>query len=141
MAAESADIVIAKRLLDQAKLQGFQFQRVAEGPDGPLLGIRHTGDCTDTLYLGGFSRDCHALRERTTSLRVPDGALVERRVTGDALHVLNAVLIWGRYEPPPLSDCWQPQQAGPRPAADPSGPSPIARRTGKHRAANASASA
>lgn len=94
MAAESPDLVIAKRLLDHAKLRGFRFQRVAEGPDGPLLGTRHTGDWTDTLYLNGFSRDCYALRERTTSLVVPDGALVERRVSGDALNVLNTVLIW-----------------------------------------------
>ncbi|MGH3787788.1 MAG: hypothetical protein ACRDRG_14835 [Pseudonocardiaceae bacterium] len=35
MAADSPDVVIAKRLLDQLKLQGFQFQRVAPGEDGP----------------------------------------------------------------------------------------------------------
>jgi len=38
--------------------------------------------------------DHATLRERTTSLLVPDGALVEHRVTGDALNVLNAVLTW-----------------------------------------------
>jgi hypothetical protein len=48
MAADSPDLVIAKRLLDHAKAQGFQFQRVAEGPDGALLGIRRTGEWTDT---------------------------------------------------------------------------------------------
>jgi hypothetical protein len=46
------------------------------------------------VYLNGFSRDCFALRERTTSLAVPDGALLERRVAGDALNVLNTVLTW-----------------------------------------------
>lgn len=94
MAADSADLVIATRLLDHAKLQGFQFQRTAPGPDGPLLGTRHTGDWEDTLYLAGFSRDCYALRKRATSLVAPAGALVERRATGDALTVLNAVLTW-----------------------------------------------
>lgn len=96
MVADSPDLVIAKRLLDHAKVQGFQFQRVAEGPDGALLGIRRTGEWTDTLYLNGFSRDCYAMRERTTSLVVPGGALVERRTNGDALNVLNTVLTWGR---------------------------------------------
>ena len=94
MAAESGDLVIAKRLLDHAKLQGFQFRRVAEGPDGALLGIRHTEEWRDTVYLNGFSRDCYALRERIASLVVPAGTLVQRRVTGSALNVLNAVLAW-----------------------------------------------
>jgi hypothetical protein len=96
VAADSPELVIAKRLLDHAKVQGFQFQRVAEGPDGALLGIRRTGEWTDTLYLTGFSRDCYAMRERTTSLVVPGGTLVERRATGNALNVLNAVLTWGQ---------------------------------------------
>ncbi|MFN2497084.1 MAG: hypothetical protein ABR608_14445 [Pseudonocardiaceae bacterium] len=94
MASDSPDLVIAKRLLDYAKAQGFWFQRVAEGPDGALLGTRHTGDWADTLYLSGFSRDCYAMRERKTSLVVPGGALVERRAIGDALNVLNTVLTW-----------------------------------------------
>ena len=94
MGADSPDLVIAKRLLDHAKARGFQFQRVAEGPDGALLGTRRTGEWADTLYLNGFSRDCYALRERTTSLVVPGHALVELRATGDALNVLNTVLTW-----------------------------------------------
>ena len=94
MTADSPDLVIAKRLLDHAKLRGFQFRRVAEGPDGALLGTRRTGEWTDTIYLNGFSRDCYALRERATSLLVPSNALVERRATGDALNVLNAALTW-----------------------------------------------
>ena len=94
MAADSLDLVIAKRLLDHVKLRGFQFQRVAAGPDAALLGTRRTGEWTDTLYLDGFSRDCYALRERVTSLLVPGHALVEHRVAGGALNVLNAVLTW-----------------------------------------------
>ena len=94
MSADSPDLVIAKRLLDHAKLRGFQFQRTAPGPDGPLLGTRHTGDWQDTIHLAGFSQDCYALRTRTTSLLVPDSALVERRATGDALTVLDTVLTW-----------------------------------------------
>jgi hypothetical protein len=82
------------RLLDHAKLRGFQFRRVAEGPDGALLGVRRTGEWVDTVYLDGFRRDCYALRERTTSLLVPGGALVERRAVGDALNVFNAALTW-----------------------------------------------
>ncbi|MGB8960532.1 MAG: hypothetical protein WCC38_01050, partial [Pseudonocardiaceae bacterium] len=91
---DSPDVVIAKQLLDHVKAQGFQFQRVAEGPDGALLGIRRADEWTDTVYLDGFSRGCYAMRERATSLVVPGGALVERRATGDALNVLNSVLTW-----------------------------------------------
>ncbi|MGH3931876.1 MAG: hypothetical protein ACRDTF_18095 [Pseudonocardiaceae bacterium] len=97
-AVESPDLVIAKRLLDHVKARGFRFQRVADGPDGALLGTRHTVEWTDTLYLNGFSRDCYALRLRTTSLAVPGGALVDLRVEGDALNVLNAVLTWPRND-------------------------------------------
>lgn len=81
-------------MLDNAKAQGFRFQRVAEGPDGPLLGTRETGDWTDTVFIEGFSRGCYAIRERTTSLLVPGGALVEHRVKGSAITVLHAVLAW-----------------------------------------------
>lgn len=95
MATDSPELVIAKRLLDHVKVQGFQFHRVAEGPDGALLGTRHAGEWTDTVYLNGFSRGCYALRERKTLLVVPDSALVERRATGDAVNVLNTVLTWG----------------------------------------------
>ncbi|MGH3915384.1 MAG: hypothetical protein ACRDTC_18545 [Pseudonocardiaceae bacterium] len=92
--ADSPDLVIAMRLLDHAKLRGFQFQRVVKGPDGALLGIRRTSDWSDTVYLDGFSRGCYALRERITSLAVSDDSLVVHRVFGDALNVLNAVLTW-----------------------------------------------
>jgi hypothetical protein len=65
MATDSPDLVIAKRLLDHVKDQGFQFQRIA-GPDGALVGTRDTDEWTDTVYLDGFSRGCYALRERRT---------------------------------------------------------------------------
>jgi len=94
-AGDSPDLAIAKRLLDHVKAQGFQFQRVAEGPDGALVGTRRTDEWTDTVYLDGFSRGCYALRERRTSLVLPGGALVECCATGGALNVLNTVLAWG----------------------------------------------
>lgn len=94
MTADSPDLVIAKRLLDHATLRGFEFQRIATGPDGALLGTRRTDDWTDIVHLNGFSQDCSALRKHNSSLVVPDSAIVERRATGDALNVLNAVLTW-----------------------------------------------
>ncbi|MGH8918325.1 MAG: hypothetical protein ACRD0H_08320 [Actinomycetes bacterium] len=94
MTADSPDLVIALRLLDHAKLHGFEFQRIALGPDGALLGTRRTDEWTDIVHLNGFSRDCYALRKRNSALVIPGNALVERRATGDALNVLNAVLTW-----------------------------------------------
>ncbi|MGH3794705.1 MAG: hypothetical protein ACRDRT_19215 [Pseudonocardiaceae bacterium] len=94
MSTDSPDLVIAKRLLDQLKLHGFQFRRIAPGADGPVLGKRAGGDCVDTIYLKGFSRDCSAWRKRTSSLIVPGDGLVERRTEGSALNVLNDVLTW-----------------------------------------------
>jgi hypothetical protein len=48
--AESPDLVVGKRLLDIAKHNGFQFQRVTPGPDGPLWGVRETEEWRDTIY-------------------------------------------------------------------------------------------
>jgi hypothetical protein len=93
-ATESADLIVAKRLLDHAKRRGFQFRPVDGGLDGALLGTRDGGEWQDVVFLAGFSRDCCAVRHRTNSLVVPGGDVVERRVTGDALNVLNAVLTW-----------------------------------------------
>jgi hypothetical protein len=93
-ARESPDLVIAKRLLDHAKRRGFQFQPVEGGQDGALLGTRDRYDFVDIVFIAGFSRDCYALRRRTTSLLVPGGGVVELRTTGDALNVLNSVLTW-----------------------------------------------
>jgi hypothetical protein len=92
---DSPDVVIAKRLLDQLKLDGFVFQRIAPGDDGPLVGNRVTDDYVDMIHIEGFSCDCFAFRQRNSSLIVPGRGLVERRAEGGALHVLNEVLIWG----------------------------------------------
>ena len=51
MKVDSPDVVIAKQLLDQAKLRGFEFRRAAPGADGPLLGHRVSGDWMDVVTL------------------------------------------------------------------------------------------
>ena len=94
MRTDSPDLVIAKRLLDHLKARGFQFQRAAPGEDGPLVGNRVSGDWVDLIRIEGFSRGCFAWRKRTSSLIVPGEGLVERRVHGHALTVLNDVLTW-----------------------------------------------
>jgi hypothetical protein len=71
--ADSPELTAAKRLLDAAKSQGFTFQRIAPGPDGPLLGIRETVDYRDTCYLGGFGEGCCATRARKYRLVVAGG--------------------------------------------------------------------
>jgi hypothetical protein len=53
-AADGPELTAAKRLLDLAKSQGFAFQRVTPGPDGPLFARRETIECRDEMYLGGF---------------------------------------------------------------------------------------
>ncbi len=94
MRIDSSDLVIAMRLLDHAKLCGFEFWRGSPGEDGPLVGHRVSGSWVDTIRIEGFSRDCFAWRKRTLSLIVPGNGLVERRVDGSALDVLNEVLTW-----------------------------------------------
>ncbi len=91
---DGPDLVIAKRLLDHLKLNGFQFQRVAPGEDGPLVGSRVSDDWLELIHIEGFSRDCFAWRKRRSSLIVPGEGLVERRTQGHALTVLNDVLSW-----------------------------------------------
>jgi hypothetical protein len=91
---DSPEVVIAKRLLDHAKLSGFTFQRAAPGADGPLVGHRVGDDWVDLIHIEGFSRDCFAWRKRISSLIVSQGALVQRQVEGSALNVLNEVLTW-----------------------------------------------
>jgi hypothetical protein len=90
--ADSPDLAAAKRLLDTAKSQGFTFQRIAPGPDGPLVGVRETVEYRDTCYLGGFGDGCCATRARKYSLIVPGGLPITERVTGDALTVLRTVV-------------------------------------------------
>jgi hypothetical protein len=94
MVADGPDVAIAKRLLDQLRLDGFVFARIAPGEDGPLVGNRVTDDYVDMIHIEGFSRDCFALRQRNSSLIVPGRGWVERRAEGNALYVLNEVLIW-----------------------------------------------
>ena len=96
MTTDSPDVVIAKRLLDQAKLGGFTFLRAAPGVDGPLVGYRISGTCVDMIQIEGFSCDCFAWRTRTSPLMVSQEALVQRTIDGSALDVLNDVLNWER---------------------------------------------
>jgi hypothetical protein len=90
--ADDPQLRAAKRLLDLAKSQGFTFQRVAPGPDGPLFARRETTGYRDEIYLGGFDNSCHATRARTSSFIVPGGLPITARVTGDALTVLHTVV-------------------------------------------------
>jgi hypothetical protein len=94
ISADSPDVAAAKRLLDAAKDQGFRFQRLASGPDGPLRGIRQTPEFLDELYLAGFWKpdSCTAIRRRRYALIVPGGLPVTPRVAGDALSVLHTVV-------------------------------------------------
>ena len=90
--ADSPELAAAKRLLDALKDQGFTFQRVAPGPDGPLRGVRETPEFLDEIYVVGFWEpdSCTAIRRRQSSLVVPGGLPVTTRVTGDALTSSNA---------------------------------------------------
>lgn len=93
-AEDSPDLMIAKRLLDHAKLRGFKFRRGAPGQDGALVGSRVTGGWVDFVHIEGFSRGCFAWRKRASSFIVPGDGLVAHRVSGSALTVLNEVLTW-----------------------------------------------
>lgn len=90
--ADDPELAAAKRLLDRAKDQGFVFQRITPGEDGPLLGVRDSPDYHDKIYLGGFSSDCTATRACKSSLIVPGGLPVTNRVEGEALIVLHTVV-------------------------------------------------
>lgn len=91
---ESPDVVIGRRLLDHAKAHGFEFRRVAAGPDGPLWGVRETDHWRDTVFLGGFSDSCSATRQRKSPLIVAGDLLVTDRIEGTALNVLNRIVTW-----------------------------------------------
>lgn len=90
--ADSPFLAAAKRLLDQAKADGFHFQRIALGEDGPLLGVRETCEWRDEIYLAEFWHSCSAIRRRCSSLVVPGGLPVAARVEGDAVTVLHTVV-------------------------------------------------
>ncbi len=94
METDSPGVVIVKQLLDQAKLCGFEFQRIAPDQDGPLVGHRISAGWVDLIHIDGFSRDCFAWRQRTSSLILPEGTLAQRRVQGSALDVLGEALTW-----------------------------------------------
>ncbi|MDQ2884020.1 MAG: hypothetical protein M3Y48_23435 [Actinomycetota bacterium] len=91
---DSPDVAAAMTLLDVAKDGGFSFQRIAPGPDGPLLGVRVTEHWRDEIYLAGFwaADSCSATRRRRSSLVVPGGLPVAQELRGDALTVLGTVL-------------------------------------------------
>jgi hypothetical protein len=92
MSADGPQLRAAKRLLDLAKRQGFAFQRLAPGEDGPLFARRETIGYRDEIYLGGFGDSCHARRARKSSLIVPGSLPVTAQVSGDALTVLHTVV-------------------------------------------------
>jgi hypothetical protein len=95
-AADSPEVIAAKRLLDVAKDSGFAFERTGPGEDAPLLGVRESAEWVDELILAGFWMDgsCVAIRRRRSSLVVPGGQPVAQRVEGDALTVLHTVSEW-----------------------------------------------
>ena len=94
MGTDSPDLAIAKRLLDELKLRGFDFQRATPGEDAPLVGNRAGSGWVDVIHIAEFSRDCFARRQRISPLIVPGSELGERRVHGSALRVPNEVLTW-----------------------------------------------
>jgi hypothetical protein len=93
-AADGPELTAAKRLLDCAKRDGFTFQRIAPGPDGPLRGVRETLEFVDEVYVAGLGEpdSCTAIRRRRSSLIVPGGLPVTERVNGDALTVLHTIV-------------------------------------------------
>lgn len=92
---DSHRLAAAKRVMDGAKAGGFRFERIAEGPDAPLVGVRESLGWRDEIYLAGFSNSCTAIRRRRSSLIVPGGLPVAERVSGDALTILHiAVCEW-----------------------------------------------
>lgn len=90
--ADGPELAAAKRLLDLARDQGFVFQRVAPGEDGPLLGVRESPEYRDQIYISDFYSGCTATRARKSSLIVPGGLPVTDRVEGEALIVLHTVV-------------------------------------------------
>lgn len=52
----SPELAAAMRLLDQAKAQGFRFERVIPGPDGPLLGVRRPSTTGTPFTSAGSGR-------------------------------------------------------------------------------------
>ncbi|PZS31476.1 MAG: hypothetical protein DLM61_08505 [Pseudonocardiales bacterium] len=94
MTTDSPYLAAAKRLLDAAKSEGFAFERIALGEDGPLRGVRKSAEWIDEIYLAGFSQpdSCSAIRRQRCSLIMPGGLPVTQQVEGDALTVLHTVM-------------------------------------------------
>lgn len=92
--ADGPEVRAAKRLLDDAKRQGFGFHRIAPGEDGTLRGVRESLEWRDEIYIGGFSdpESCAAIRRRRSSLILPGGLPVTAQVIGDAITVLHTVV-------------------------------------------------
>jgi hypothetical protein len=89
---DSPDVVIAKQLLDRARLRGFSFQRATPGADAALVGHRVSEDWIDLIVRHeAFSDDCSAWREWTLSLIVSPDELGQRphQVRGSAVEVLT----------------------------------------------------
>lgn len=94
MHPESPDLERAKQLIDQLKLSGFRFQRLAPGEDAPLVGHRVSERWLDLIHIEGFSRHCFAWRQQASPLIVPTSGPLRQRVDGTALDVLTEVLSW-----------------------------------------------
>ena len=90
---DSPDVVIAKRLLDYAKQDGFTFQRAAPGEDGALVGYRVSDNCVDLIHIEGFSSGCFAWRKRVSSLIGSQDALEQRQIEGSVLDVPKGLLV------------------------------------------------
>jgi hypothetical protein len=58
----------------------------------PLWGVRETLDWRDTIYLAGFGQACTATQAHKSSLIIPGGPLVTKRIAGDAISVLHTVV-------------------------------------------------
>lgn len=80
--SEDPDVVIARQLLDQATLFGFTFQRAVPGIDAALVGHRVSENWIDLIHIEGFSGDCSAWREWTSSLIVSPDELGHRPPRG-----------------------------------------------------------
>lgn len=90
--SDGPELAAAKRLLDLARDQGFVFQRIAPGEDGPLLGVRESLEYHDKIYLSDFYSGCTATRARKSSLIVPGGLPITDQIEGEALIVLHTVV-------------------------------------------------
>ena len=68
---DSPDLAVAKQLMHGAKAEGFRFERIAEGPDAPVVGVRDSVGYRDEIYLAGFSDSCTAIRHKRSRSSSP----------------------------------------------------------------------